>query len=108
MVRTVVCVVSFAVTPMLLPFAGQTVVGAATTTAHVGDTVRVGVFIDQTDSGVTELFVAVPYNPALLSYAGLEPGSSGTLLQDLQVLPSTAVVQFAPRPLRVQMDLSVQ
>ena len=141
----------------------------ATTTARVGDTVRVGVFVDQADAGLTELFLAVPYNPSLLTYAGLEPGSSGTLtavdvkatatqaslnltwkgslsagqslhvgyarfsvkkadsseyqavgvnttakdctgtlLKDVQVLPSVAVVQLVPRPLRVQMDLSVQ
>lgn len=169
MFKTVVCLVSFAVTPMLVPFSSQTVVGAATTTAHVGATVKVGLMVDQADNGVTELFTAVPYNPSLLTYAGLEPGSSGTLtatsvsisatqaslnmtwkgslpagqslhlgyarfsvkkadsseyqavgvnttakdstgtlLKDVQVLPSTAVVQLVPRPLRVQMDLLVQ
>ena len=72
MFKTVVCLVSFAVTPMLVPFSSQTVVGAATTTARVGDTVRVGVFVDQADAGLTELFVAVPYNPSVLEYTGVE------------------------------------
>ena len=72
MFKTVVCLVSFAVTPMLVPFSSQTVVGAATTTAHVGATVKVGLMVDQADAGLTELFLAVPYNPSVLEYTGVE------------------------------------
>lgn len=77
--KTLIFLATFASVTLYLPHAGQTVLGAATTTARVGDTVRVGVFVDQADAGLTELFTAVPYNPSLLTYAGLEPGSSGTL-----------------------------
>ena len=77
--KTLIFLATFASVTLHVPNATQTVLGAATTTARVGDTVRVGVFVDQADAGLTELFTAVPYNPSLLTYAGLEPGSSGTL-----------------------------
>lgn len=67
--KTLIFLATFASVTLYLPNAGQTVLGAATTTARVGDTVRVGVFVDQADAGLTELFVAVPYNPSVLESA---------------------------------------
>jgi len=70
--KTLIFLATFASVTLYLPNAGQTVLGAATTTARVGDTVRVGVFVDQADAGLTELFLAVPYNPSVLEYTGVE------------------------------------
>lgn len=70
--KTLIFLATFASVTLYLPNAGQTVLGAATTTARVGDTVRVGIFVDQADSGLTELFVSIPYNPSLLEYTGVE------------------------------------
>ncbi len=77
--KTLIFLATFASVTLYLPNAGQTVVGAATTTARVGETVKVGVFVDATDTGVTEFFTAIPYNPSLLEFTGLEQGTTGDL-----------------------------
>ena len=69
--RTVIFVTAFAAAN-LLPNAGQVIFGAATTTAKVGDVVKVGVFADQAYAGLTEVSVAIPYTPGSLQYTGLE------------------------------------
>lgn len=69
--KTVIFITAFAAMN-LLPNAGQVIFGAATTTAKVGDTVKVGVYVDQADAGLTNLTIAVPYTPGSLQYAGLE------------------------------------
>lgn len=63
---------TFALAELLVPYAAQTVFGAATTTAKVGDVVRVGMEVMQADAGLTEFTVAVPYTPGSLQYSGLE------------------------------------
>jgi len=70
--KTLIFLATFASATLYVPHATQTVVGAATTTARVGDTVKVGLFVDQADAGLTELFLAVPYNPSVLEYTGVE------------------------------------
>ncbi len=162
--RALFFLASFASLSFQLPYVSQTVYGAAETTAKVGDTVRVGIFVDQTDVGLTEFFVAIPYNPSLLEYkkvegdgltafnakatatqasinvtwkgtleegadkrlgfvdfvvkkadrstfkaAGVNPSAkdkNGASFTDIVVLQSEASVKLAPRPLRVQMELT--
>ena len=70
--KTLIFLATFASVTLHVPNATQTVLGAATTTARVGDTVRVGVFADQADAGLTEVSVAIPYTPGSLQYTGLE------------------------------------
>ena len=70
--KTLIFLATFASVTLHVPNATQTVLGAATTTARVGDTVKVGLFVDQADAGLTELFLAVPYNPSVLEYTGVE------------------------------------
>jgi hypothetical protein len=77
--NAVVALVAFASATLHVPFAAQTVIGQAPTVAHVGETVKVGVFVDATDTGVTEFFTAIPYNPSLLEFTGLEQGTTGDL-----------------------------
>jgi len=72
MMKTLIFLATFASVTLHVPNATQTVLGAATTTARVGDTVKVGLFVDQADAGLTELFLAVPYNPSVLEYTGVE------------------------------------
>ena len=70
--QTRIFITAFAAASLLLPNVSQVVVGAATTTAKVGDTVKVGIYVDQADAGLTNLTIAVPYTPGSLQYAGLE------------------------------------
>lgn len=69
--RTVIFVTAFAAAN-LLPNAGQVIFGAATTSARVNDTVKVGIYVDQADAGLSILNIAVPYTPGSLQYTGLE------------------------------------
>lgn len=163
-------IAAFAAASMLLPYASQTVFGAATTTAKVNDELKVGVFVDQVDSGLTELTVAIPFTPGSLEFARLEPGpeiggeftanvvivndssgsvntrwvgtlplgatghignvvfrvkkadksefqgrgvnpfakdANGTRIMEVNVTNSEAIVQLSPRPLKINIDLTV-
>jgi hypothetical protein len=163
--KTVIFITAFAVAS-LVPQATQVVFGAANTTARVNDTIKVGVFVDQNDTGLREVTVSVPYAPGTLEYMGLEgegltannivvdnqlgsvnvkwtgtlpagteqhlgyvlfrvrkadkslfqgngvnpsaKDADGSLISDIDVLPSEAIVQLSPRPLRLQLDLLVE
>ena len=70
--KTVIYLLAFAAPHLMVPNAAQVVMGAATTTAKVGDTVRVGIYADQLDAGMSELFLAIPYTTTSLEYVGLD------------------------------------
>lgn len=170
MSKLTVFVVAFSSVGLMLPNVSQTVLGAATTTAKVGDEVKVGLFVDQVDSGLTELTLAIPYTPGALEFVRLEPnsgiggqftanmvvvddargsintkwvgtappGASGNIgyvvfrvkkadksefqgtgvnpyakdsggirIADVVVTNSEAIVQLSPRPLKINIDLTV-
>lgn len=87
---TRIFITAFSAASLLLPYATQVVLGAATTTAKVGDVVRVGVQVEQVDAGLTELTVAVPYTPGSLQYAGIE--GTGLTANNVVVSPTAGSV----------------
>jgi hypothetical protein len=88
--KTIIFITAFAAASLMLPNVSQVVVGAATTTAKVGDVVRVGVQAEQVDAGLTELTVAVPYTPGSLQYAGIE--GTGLTANNVVVSPTQGSV----------------
>lgn len=68
----VITLTSFVAAGILLPNAGQVVFGAATTSAKVGDTVKVGITATQVDSGLSQLSISIPYLPSILEFSGVE------------------------------------
>ena len=90
--QTRIFITAFAAASLVLPHVAQVVLGAATTTAKVGDTIKVGIYVDQADAGLTNLTIAVPYTPGSLQYAGLE--GAGLTATNVVVSPTAGPVNL--------------
>ncbi len=92
MPKTIIFLTTFASMSLLVPQATQTVVGAATTSARVNNTVKVGVYANQADAGLTEVLVAIPYAPGSLEYIGLE--GEGLTANNVVIDPTSGSVNL--------------